>query len=170
MSKNFQYTFAGSDKIGDRSEVRSFEMKNRGKIAFRDRMNKVEILDAQAKINFASREYEKFKKKRDDIQEEVDYLRVLLLDSKKSMASITDRHETERQEELVKYQARHFELDPEKHRINQQDHSAVPFEAGPAWTVWDEELPTRDAPRAKNEDHHTRYNGKFNTERWDYAS
>ena len=167
MSKNFQYTFAGNDKIGDRSDVQSFEMKNREKIAFRDRMNKVEIFDAQAKINFASHEYEKFKKKRDDIQEEVDYLRVLLLDSKKSMASITDRHETERQEELVKYQARHFELDPEKHRINSQDHSTGLFEAGPAWTVWDQELHNRDDPRAKNEDHHTRYNGKFNTERWD---
>ena len=68
MSKKFQYTFAGNDKIGDRSDVRSFEMKNQEKIAYRERMIKLEIFYAQAKIDFASRQCEKFKKERDDIQ------------------------------------------------------------------------------------------------------
>ena len=154
MSKNFQYTFAGNDKIGDRSDVRSLEMENRENIAFRDKMHKLDIHNAQARIDFASRQCEKFKKQRDDIQEQVDDWLGFLHHAKKSMASLPDRHETERQEEQMRYHARHFELDPEKHRINSQDHSKGPFEAGPAWTVWDQEKHDRDDPPPKNNDHH----------------
>jgi hypothetical protein len=228
MSLHFQYTYAANDQIGDRSEVLSLERKFRENTALREKMYKLEIKDAQKEIDFASGRCKEFENKlddnqiyfdywlrflcdakksmaslpdqhetqRQDAQEEIDfasgrckeckrkrnenqihfdYWLRFLRDAEKSMESLPDQHETQRQEELKEYYARHFEIDPEKHRINQPDHSAIQFEAGPGWNVWDgpthEEScsshATRHAPRPKKEDHHTRHNENLNTERWD---
>ena len=94
-------TNAEDGEIGNPSEDQSY-------IASRNKLNELEIIHAQERINIAYREYEKFKENFPDANPRFQLnLEGLVHEAQQSMALLTDRHETRRQNDLMEHRAEH---------------------------------------------------------------